>query len=340
MNEIGEFALFSLPFAILLSAFLLDLAIGDPRFLPHPVRFMGALIENMETQLRGQVKGPRGERWAGAVLAFSVPAVSLLVTLLILQILNRIAVAFSSPFVSVIVGLILVYLVSTTLALRDLIAASRRISGLLEERRIAEARVELSFVVGRDTEGLSADEIRKAILETLAENLSDGVIAPLFYLALGGLPLALAYKAINTLDSMVGYKNQRYRHFGWASARLDDLANYLPARITGLLLVMASGFALASPRVMTRAFRTMRNDGKRHASPNAGLPEAALAGALGVRLGGPACYGGIRMEKPYLGREETNDYRSAVVRAEGLVILAASFGLASSAFVLYLRSAS
>jgi adenosylcobinamide-phosphate synthase len=195
---------------------------------------------------------------------------------------------------------------------------------------VNEARKWLSWIVGRDTDGLDREGILRATLETLAENLSDGVIAPLFYLLIGGVPLALAFKAASTLDSMVGYKNDRYRHFGWASARLDDLWNYIPARLTARLIV---GAAWARGWDWRAARRIWLRDGRKYPSPNAGLPQAALAGALGIRLGGPASYGGVRKEKPYLGDDNSeitlSEYRQTI-----FVLYATSAVMAALVFLV------
>jgi adenosylcobinamide-phosphate synthase len=199
----------------------------------------------------------------------------------------------------------------------------------LEAGQVSEARRRLSWIVGRDTENLDREGMLRATLETVAENLSDGVIAPLFYLMIGGVPLALAFKAASTLDSMVGYNNERYRHFGWASARLDDLWNYLPARLTAWLMVGAArlrGWDWRSAR------RIWLRDGGKYPSPNAGLPQAALAGALRIRLGGPAAYGGIRKEKPYLGDDDSEitlrEYRQTIFILYAVSVVMAGIVLA------------
>ncbi len=313
----------SITMFILAAAFLMDFCIGDPRWLPHPVRQMGGLIERVEKALRPYLRSPRQERGGGVALVVVV----LLVTLLAAWIATVAAIELGGGhygrFVQYLAGLFLVYLTATTLALRELIEATSRVANLVQQGRLEKARVELGFIVGRDSGDLSPRQIQKALIETLGENLSDGVIAPLFYLALGGLPAALAYKAVNTMDSMVGYKNDRYRHFGWAAARLDDLLNYIPARVSALLIVIVAGLLALKPATLFSAWETMRTDGPKHASPNAGLPEAALAGALGVCLGGPAAYGGIMVEKPYLGQKRNEDYAQAVENAQRIVILAA-----------------
>lgn len=188
------------------------------------------------------------------------------------------------------------------------------------DRSLEEGRRQVARIVGRDTSGLSAQEVRTAALETLAENLSDGVIAPLFWLAIGGVPAMMAYKMVNTLDSMIGYRTERYKDFGCWAARIDDVANYIPARITALLMVVAAG----KPQLMSFVHRY----GRCHASPNSGYPEAALAGILGCRFGGPHYYFGQLFPKPYIGDTErpltTSDMRRAIAvnrRAELLMLV-------------------
>jgi adenosylcobinamide-phosphate synthase len=186
--------------------------------------------------------------------------------------------------------------------------------------------------------------VLRAAIETVSENLSDGVIAPVFYLVIGGLPLAIAYKAINTLDSMVGYRNEKYLSFGWAAAKLDDAANFIPARLTGIFIVLASfcyyllrkpGNALSAARA---SFRVMKRDGRNHTSPNSGIPEAAMAGCLGVRLGGPSTYGGILVQKPFIGDDRTGDYGSASEQAIGIVLLASCIAALAAVATVWLRA--
>jgi adenosylcobinamide-phosphate synthase len=196
-----------------------------------------------------------------------------------------------------------VFLGYTTLATRDLHVETRRVLQALAEGNIPRAREELSCLVGRDTAHLDEPEILRALVETVAENTSDGVIAPLFYLGLGGPPLALTYKAINTLDSMVGYKNERFRNIGWASAKLDDVANFIPARLSGLIIVLAS-FLLRKP--WRNSLGILWRDRRKHESPNSAWPEAAMAGALGVQLGGLNYYFGQPSLKPFLGDRQKN----------------------------------
>jgi adenosylcobinamide-phosphate synthase len=260
-------------------AVLLDLALGDPRWLPHPVRGMGLLIQKLEPVLRRI----RPLRLAGCALVVLVVGASIAVTWLTLWVAGSAATIFW---------------VFSCLAVRSLDREASRVVAALRSGDTAQARSLVGMIVGRDTKALTGQEITRAVFETVAESTSDGIIAPLFYLALGGVPGMVAYKAINTLDSMVGYKNEKYRQFGWASARLDDVVNYIPARITAALIVVAA----AALRLHWRnAIRTVIRDADLQPSPNAGYPEAAFAGALGVRLGGLNHYGGKAVRKPFLG---------------------------------------
>jgi adenosylcobinamide-phosphate synthase len=307
-------------------AFLLDAALGDPRWLPHPVRLMGRAVAWLEGRLRGAMR--HRLRLAGVVLVALVvggvlAGASLLMGLLRLPQGGPWAVAASAA---------VVWLASSTLALRGLIQS---VGAVFKSASLGEARAALSHIVGRDVSSLDRDGVERAAIETLAENASDGVIAPLFYLALGGVPLALAYKAVNTLDSMVGYRNERYGELGWAAARLDDLANYVPARLTGLLLVAAA--ALLPGGRAGRALSTFLRDGRAHKSPNSGMPEAAMAGALGVRLGGPSTYGGLLVEKPFIGGEMGGDYHAQWRRAAALTVGLSLLGLALAVLGIHMR---
>ena len=193
------------------------------------------------------------------------------------------------------------------------------------------------MIVGRDVDTLDKKGILKAVIEALSENLSDGVIAPLFFLVIGGMPLGLAYKAVNTLDSMVGYKNDKYIYFGWASARLDDLFNYIPARISGVLIALSSGALFRSIQKIRNSFIAMYRDGKKHNSHNSGYLEAAVAGALGVRLGGSSRYNGVLIEKPYIGTESAVDYLAASFDTIKIVRFASFFGFFVSIVVLFIE---
>jgi adenosylcobinamide-phosphate synthase len=273
--------------SIILAAVVLDLVLGDPRALPHPVMAIGRMISFLEPRLRRLFPD---ERLAGIALLVTTVGASYGCAALLLLAAFRI-----SPDAAIVVG---IYLSWVSLAARSLHVESGKVAQALERDDLPGARLALSYIVGRETAQLDETEIVRGAVETVAENTGDGVIAPLFYLMLGGPALAIAYKAVNTLDSMVGYKNERYLRFGWASARFDDLANYLPARLTGLLMVLAAPICALSG---SGAWRIMRRDCRNHSSPNSGFPEAAAAGALGVRLGGVNRYFGALIEKPTIG---------------------------------------
>ncbi len=276
--------------AIILFAYFLDLSIGDPEGLPHPVRWIGRVITGLERALRLFARTPLLERLSGAVLALLTAGSVYAASFFLLDLAGR----HSAP----LFYLLCAYIIWTSIAVTSLKGEAKAVADTLRIRGLADARKALSRIVGRDTAGLSEEEVLKAAVETVSENTSDGIVAPLFYLAVGGPPLMIAYKAVNTLDSMVGYKNERYRDFGWFSARLDDAANYIPARLTALLMVCASFILRYNWR---GSLKVLLRDGRKHPSPNSGLPEAATAGALGIRFGGGASYGGVWSAKPFIG---------------------------------------
>jgi len=326
---------------ILAAAFMLDLAIGDPRRLPHPVKIIGKGIIVLETIIRKYAKTAHSERVGGALLAALIVTSVFLITFgLNVLIFRGIALGGILMVAGAIAAVILT---STVIAVRDLIDSSRAVIDAVKAGAINRARQNLSMIVGRDTAQLADKAILKAAIETLAENLSDGIVAPLLYFSCGGLPLAMAYKAINTLDSMVGYKSERYINLGRASAKLDDLANFVPARVSGVLIVLAVGlcgifyrarYSLSSAR---KAFAIMVRDGRNHSSPNSGIPEAAMAGGLGVMLGGPSTYGGLLFEKPWIGDEVNHDYLAAAECTLKIVMLASVLGLAVSILITFSR---
>ncbi|MFQ5508425.1 MAG: adenosylcobinamide-phosphate synthase CbiB [Leptospirillia bacterium] len=279
-----------IPAAVVALAVVLDLLWGDPPRWPHPVRLMGFFITLYERGARAISERPGFLRGAGVVLAVGLPLASFVVAAGLI----RMGTVWH-PWVGFLIA---VYLAYTALALTGLSRAVSQVGVCLAAGDLAAARDAVAHVVGRDPQALDAGQVAGAAVESAAENASDGVVAPLFYLALGGPALALAYKAVNTADSMVGYRGERYADFGWAAARLDDLANWIPARITWLLMTVCAGGLGYSAR---GAWRTALTDARRHASPNAGWPEAAVAGALGVRLGGPAHYRGQLHQRPLLG---------------------------------------
>ena len=279
----------------LLAGWILDLLLGDPQWLPHPVVWFGKAIAVCEHKLnRGNHRKAKG-----AVVAISLIALVFALTWLVRYWL----LPLSSYLLLLFDAVIIFYCLAGTTLIREVREVFFALDCSLEEGRQQVARI-----VGRDTSELSAQEVRTAALETLAENLSDGVIAPLFWFSLLGTPGMLAYKMVNTLDSMIGYKTERYKDFGCWAAHIDDVANYIPARLTALLMILASG------KLNLLAF--VWKNGPRHASPNSGYPEAALAGILNCRFGGPHYYFGQLFDKPYIGENErpltTADMKKAV----------------------------
>ncbi len=271
--------------------FALDLLLADPEGMPHPVVYMGRAITALEGVLRPRLpKTPGGELLGGAVLAAALPAGTFAVASGACRAARRLHPAAGFALETLWCW--------QALALKGLAAESSRVQAELERGDLPAARKAVARIVGRDTEALPAEGVAKAAVETVAENFSDGVAAPLFYLLIGGAPLALAYKAVNTMDSMVGYKNDRYLYFGRAAARLDDAANYLPSRLAALCWI---GGAFLTGQDGRGAWRIWRRDRRNHASPNSAQTESACAGALGVQLAGPASYFGKRVDKPAIG---------------------------------------
>lgn len=277
--------------AAIVMGFLLDLWLADPAWMPHPVVIMGKCITGLEKFLRARFPAtPEGERAAGRVLAVVLPVGTLLLTAAVCVVANRL-----HPLLGLAVQTIWCW---QALAVKGLAVESRRVYGCLAAEDLPGARKAVARIVGRDTQNLTEEGVTKAAIETVAENFSDGVIAPLVYMLIGGAPLALCYKAINTMDSMVGYKNQRYLHFGRAAARLDDAANFLPSRLAALFWILAAALAGQDGK---NAWRIWRRDRRNHASPNSAQTESACAGALGVQLAGPAYYFGEYYDKPTIG---------------------------------------
>lgn len=290
---------------IVAAAYVLDRMIGDPRWLPHPVIGMGKLISFVERTIRRYARSAAALRGLGLLLPLIVAGTAYLLTWLVVFWLGQI-----DAWLAVATE---VLLLSTTIASKGLKDAGISVYRELRSGDLPAARASLGMIVGRDTETLDEPEIVRGAVETVAENIVDAIIAPLFYALIGGAPLAMAYRAINTLDSMVGYKNEQYIHLGWASARLDDIANYIPARLTALLLACAAWLQGQEP---LRSLRTVRRDARLHPSPNSGFPEAAVAGALGVRLGGYNVYQGVRSFRAYMGDSlrplEADDIRRTI----------------------------
>jgi adenosylcobinamide-phosphate synthase len=280
---------------VLLCAFALDAVLGDPDWSFHPIRLIGVVITKGERRLRRTLASQWQEVIRGAGLAITVVMVAYFSAFVLL----RVAAAWSwwcEQLVAIVLG-------SFCLARKSLKEHALAVLTPLQAGNLKTAQAMLARMVSRDTKGLTETELVRGTVESVAENSSDGVIAPLLYMAIGGVPLALAYKAINTLDSMLGRRTEQYEYFGKVAARVDDVANFLPARLTALALVGAAwiGNQFVYPFDAARAWRIVGRDGRKHASPNAGYPEAALAGALGVQLGGPSSYFGKVVEKSTLG---------------------------------------
>ena len=303
-----------------LCGFAMDLLLGDPEWLTpvHPVVLMGKAIGTLERGLRALFpKTEKGEERAGLLLAAIMTAGTFALCKLILILLNDVFPPLAFALEAVWCW--------QALAVKNLRDEALRVQNALEHGGLDAARKAVSRIVGRDTAQLSAEGVARAAVETVAENFSDGVIAPLFYMLLGGAPLALCYKAVNTMDSMLGYKNARYFHFGRIPAKLDDAANFIPARLAALLLIAA---AYLTGEDAASALRIWRRDRRKHESPNSAQCEAAMAGALGLRLCGPATYFGVRHDKPWIGDQRRGIVSSDIRRACRLEYAGAVLGLA------------
>ena len=301
-----------------LGGFVLDALFGDPAWLPHPVVYMGKAISKLEKFLRPRLpKTPQGELLGGAIVAFCLPVGTFLLTGL---------VCWGAARLHPLLGLtVQMFWCGQALAARGLVQESTNVYKELKKPDLPGARKAVSRIVGRDTAELTAEGVTKAAVETVAENASDGVIAPLLYMLVGGAPLALTYKAINTMDSMLGYKNEKYLYFGRVPAKLDDAANYLPSRLAALLWVAAAAFTHNDAK---GAWKIWRRDRRRHASPNSAQTESACAGALGVQLAGPAWYFGQYYPKLTIGDALRPIEPEDILRANRMMYVASSFALA------------
>lgn len=302
---------------LLPAAYLVDQLAGDPEWFPHPVRLIGAAISRGESQLRRPGQSHTFELLSGAGLTIAIVGSSYGITANLIRSAYR-----RSQILGNTVELLLAW---TCLAARNLEQEATAVTGALQTGDVVLARSRLSRIVGRDTETLDSHGISRAVIETVAESASDGIIAPLFYMALGGVPLAMAYKAINTLDSMIGHTDSQYFYFGKAAARLDDVANYLPSRLSALSIVAAAKLSnQADPHAV---WSVWQRDGSKHKSPNAGQPESAMAGALRVALGGDNTYAGEVIPAPRIGAEFGPPTCSKATQAIRLVSAASLIGL-------------
>lgn len=291
-------------FLILFAGFLLDLVLGDPVWMPHPVVFIGKIISKFETKLLRKEDDEVKKRRAGAVLVFGVLLTTFVVFGGVIFLLDWLV-----PAAAFFVKIILTYQV---LAAKCLAKEGEKVHKALVSGTIMEARTAVGYLVGRETGGLSAEGVTKATVETIAENTVDGVVAPLFYMAIGGPVLGILYKAINTMDSMVGYKNDKYLDFGRFAAKLDDVVNYIPARLTAVFMILA---AFLLKMQWKSAYKVWKSDRRKHASPNSAQTESVCAGALGVQLAGDAIYFGKVYKKPFIGEKtreiEPHDIKKA-----------------------------
>lgn len=308
---------------LMLGGFILDGIFGDPAWLVHPVVIMGKAITALEKFLRKRLPNtPEGERLGGRILAMALPVGTLLITGGVCWLFYRI-----SPILGFAVELLWC---AQALAAKGLAQESTNVYRELVKGDLPASRRAVSRIVGRDTAELTSEGVTKAAVETVAENASDGVIAPLFYMMLGGAPLALVYKAINTMDSMVGYKNEKYLNFGRAAAKLDDAANYLPSRIAALLWIASAALTGNDAK---SAWRIWRRDRRKHASPNSAQTESACAGALNVQLAGPATYFGKYCDKPTIGDAVRAIEPGDILRANKMMYTASLLGLAAAVLV-------
>ncbi len=298
---------------IFFAAFLLDFVLGDPQSFPHPIRWMGRAISAFEPYFRNL---PFKLSFSGMLFAVFLIICTWALTFLLIttaQIIN--------PLLKLIIEILIVYYAISAKSLKK---AAMEVYWLLMQNRLEDAKEKVSFIVGRDIEKLTDGEVAQAAVETVAENLVDGVISPLFFAAIGGPPLAMAYKMVNTLDSMIGYKNEKYKDFGKVAAKIDDVANFIPARISIPVISWAAQILSGKG---SRAFKTAVKEGANHTSPNAGYPEAAFAGALGVKLNGPNYYNGQLVSKPYIGVRFGEVNLTDIKKSCDLMILSSSLWL-------------
>ena len=308
------------------AAWLFDQLAGDPEWFPHPVRLIGFAATRLEQAIRRPKQSSRHQFLAGTALTLTIVSTAYILTGAAIRQARR-----QSPLLGDTTELVLAW---TCLAARNLHDEATQVTDALTARDLKRARLRLTRIVGRDTAHLDKSEIARAVIETLAESASDGILAPVFYMAVGGVPAAMAYKAINTLDSMIGHADQRYFYFGKAAARLDDLTNLIPSRLTAAMIVLAS--VLSGQTHSSSALGIWLRDGSKHKSPNAGQPESAIAGALRVCLGGPNTYQGELIDAPRIGAEYRRPTLLRARQAIRLISLVTLLGIAASSVAIHL----
>lgn len=304
-------------FIALIGGFILDLIFGDPRWLYHPVCLIGNMISFLEKRIRKVFpKTEKGELAGGTLEVLLVCLCSMILPFLVIRVLYR-----YSPMAGLVLETFWCY---QLFAAKSLKTESMKVYDRLKNGTIEEARYAVSMIVGRDTQSLSETGVTKAAVETIAESTSDGVIAPMIYMAIGGVPLMFLYKAINTMDSMLGYKNEKYLYFGRCAAKLDDIANFIPARISGVLMVAAAFFTGMNGK---NAWKVFKRDRRNHASPNSAHTESAMAGALDIQLAGDAWYFGTLYKKPFIGDANRSIETEDIARANTLMYATAILGM-------------
>lgn len=294
-------------------AYVIDLVVGDPKIIPHPVVLIGRLISFLEGVLLPRGSGRKLKRLLGAVVVLCVVSLSTAVTW---------GVVALAMMVDERLGFIVsIWLISTTIATKGLMDSARKVATALKSGGLRDAKEKVSNIVGRDTDKMNRKDVIRATIESVAENTVDGVIAPVIFALIGGAPLAMAYRAANTLDSMIGYKNERYEDFGWAAAKFDDVLNYIPARISVLILALS---AYLYRRDYKKTIKIALRDGRNHASPNSGFPEAAVAGTFGLKLGGINYYAGVPRKSEFIGDGKEDLKDKDIGEVVGLVFVASA----------------
>ena len=322
-----EGEIFMMTLGAIVTGFILDLIFGDPHWLPHPICLIGNLISFLEKHLRKLFGfSNNGLLFGGALMVVIVLTLSFLVPLALLT-----AAYKFNPWLGFSVETIMCYQIFATKCLRD---ESMKVYYALQNKDIVDARLKLSWIVGRDTKELDEEEVTKGAVETVAENTADGIIAPMLYMFLGGAPLAFLYKGINTMDSMVGYKNDKYMYFGRCAAKLDDLANLIPARITGIVMILASYFLNLNTK---GAWKIFWRDRYNHLSPNSAMTESVTAGALNIQLGGDHYYFGKLVHKDTIGDNIRPVMAEDIVATNNLLYMTAVLSLLLFSLIYLMR---